>query len=150
MFELTPNRRKQEGLTGGNDIWDLRNVIDGFFNESFLPAFFGEGHPMKADIRENEKEYIIDAELPGIKKEDIKLDLRDDSLTISVEQKSEVKEERDAYIRRERKYGSYSRSFYVQDVKHEDVSAKYNDGVLTIILPKQDGGKSNKRNIEIQ
>jgi len=150
MFGLTPyNRRNQEVARRGN-VWDLRSLFDDFFNDSLFPAFFHEGHPIKADIRETDKEYIVDAEIPGVKKEDIKLDLRDDTLTIAVEQNSEIKEERENFIRRERRYGSFSRSFYVEDVKHEGVTAKYDNGILTITLPKQEGAKVNKHRIDIQ
>jgi len=105
MFGLTPYNNKGNGLQKGNSIWDSRNVFDDFFSDAFSPIFNGSVHSIKADIRETEKEYIIDAEIPGVNKEDIKLDLRDDVLTISVEQKQEVNEEKDNYIRKERRYG---------------------------------------------
>jgi len=151
MFGLTPfNNRKHNDLVRRNDIFDLRNVFDDFFNDAFLPGFFSAGSPIRADIRETEKEYVLDAEIPGARKEEIRLDLRDDVLTISVEHNEQVNEERDSYIRRERRYGSFSRSFYVENVRPEDVSAKYNNGILTITLPKHEGGNSNRHSIEIQ
>lgn len=150
MFGLTPYNRKNNGLVRKNNIWDLRNVFEDFFNDSFSPGFYSAGNPVKADIRETEKEYIIDAEIPGIKKEDIKLDLKDDTLTIAVEHNEEVKEDSENYIRRERKYGSFSRSFYVENVKQDEVSAKYDNGILTIKLPKDDNKKSGGNRIEIQ
>jgi HSP20 family protein len=150
MFGLTPYNRKATGIVGKNDIWDLRSVFDDFFSDSFMPTFIKAGNPIRADIRETEKEYIVDAEIPGVKKEDIKLDLRDDILTISVEQNEQVNEERDNYIRKERRYGSFSRSFCVENAKNEAVTAKYNNGILTITLPKQEPGKERKHRIEIQ
>ncbi len=148
MFGLTPYNRKSNEITGRNNVWDLRNVFEDFFNDSFFPVM--SGNPIKADIRENEKEFIVDAEMPGVKKEDIKLDLRDDTLTISVERNEQVNEERENYIRRERRYGSVSRSFYVENVKNEAVTAKYDNGILTIVLPKDDKGGPNRHTIEIQ
>lgn len=148
MFGLTPYNKR--GLTNRNDFFDMRSIFDSFFEDSFRSGFFGVSNPIKADIRENEKEYIIDAEIPGAKKEDIKLDLRDDTLTISVEHNEESKEERENYIRRERRYGSFSRSFYVENVKHEDVTAKYDNGILTVNIPKAEAGKERKRKIDIQ
>lgn len=150
MFGLTPYNKRGNALTGRNNFWDMRSIFDSFFDDSFPAAFFGPGNSMKADIRETEKEYIIDAELPGVKKEDIKLDLRDDTLTISVERNEEINEERDNYIRKERRYGSFGRSFYVENVRHEDVTAKYNDGILTVNIPKAEAGKERKRKIDIQ
>ncbi|WP_024832321.1 Hsp20/alpha crystallin family protein [Ruminiclostridium josui] len=145
MFGIVPfrNNRMQER----GSIFDIENMFNSFFNDSFF-GFTGV-NPIRADIKENEKEFIVEAEIPGVAKEDIKLDLRDDTLTIAVEQNQETKEERDNYIRKERRYGSFSRSFYVENVKNEDVSAKYENGILTIVLPKSETKKVNNR-IEIQ
>lgn len=150
MFGLTPYNRRNNGVARRNDTFDLRSVFEDFFSDPFFSGFNLASHPIRADIRETDREYIIEAEIPGVKKEDIKLDLRDDTLTISVENRVETNEERENYIRKERRYGSYSRSFYVENVKHEDATAKYNDGILTITLPKMEEGKIRKRNIDIQ
>lgn len=150
MFGLTPYNRKCNGVARMNDIRSLRSIFDEFFNEPFFNGAMFDAHPMKADIRETEKEYIIDAEIPGVNKENIKLDLRDDVLTIVVEHNEETNEERENFVRKERRYGSYSRSFYVENVKHDQVNARYNNGILTVTLPKEDEGKARKRNIEIQ
>jgi HSP20 family protein len=155
MFGLTPYNRRDGRLTGresiwGKSIWDIRNAFENFFNDPFFAGLNAFVNPVKADIRETSKEYIIEAEVPGLKKEDIKLELRDDVLTISVENNVETKEERDNYIRRERRYGSFSRSFHVENVKHEDVTAKYSDGILTITLPKSAETKKRGYNIDIQ
>lgn len=145
MFGIVPfkNNRTQ----GRGNPFDMESVFNNFFNDSFFS--FGGGASIKADIKENEKEFVVEAEIPGVSKENIKLDLRDDTLTIAVEQNQESKEERDNYIRKERRYGSYSRSFYVENVKNEDVSAKYENGILTINLPKSETKKATNR-IEIQ
>ena len=88
--------------------------------------------------------------MPGVRKEDIKLDLRDDILTVSIDRKEEVNEDKGNYIRRERRYGSLSRSFYVDNIKAEDVKAKYTDGILTVTLPKETDTKRNAHKIDIQ
>ncbi len=150
MFGLTPYNRKQDELTKRNNIWDLKNVFEDFFNDSFFPDIFTAGNSIKADVRETDEEFIIDAEIPGAKKEDIKLDLRNDTLNISVERNEEVKEEGEGYVRRERRYGSYGRSFYVENVKQDGVTAKYDNGILTIKLPKDGNPKKSKSRIEIQ
>lgn len=150
MFGLTPYNRRNNDLTTRNGMFDFRNIFDDFFNDSFIPGFFTSANQMKADIRETEKEYVIDAEIPGAKKEDIKLELRDDTLTIAVEHNEQVNEEKENYIRKERRYGSYSRCFYVENVRNEDVAAKYNDGILTVTLPKSKEVRENHHRIEIQ
>lgn len=151
MFGLTPYNRRNNGISTRGDVWDVsKSFFEDFFNDPFFRGTFLPTTGIKADIRENEKEYVLDVEIPGVKKEDIKLELRDDVLTVSVDQNEEVKEERGNYIRRERRYGSFSRSFYVDNIKAENVSAKYTDGILTVTLPKEMDAKKNTHKIDIQ
>ena len=103
---------------------------------------------MRADVRETDKEYVVEVEMPGVKKEDIMINLTDDVLTLGVETKGEKNEESDGYIYRERTSGSYKRSFHVQNIKNEDVKAQYKDGILTVILPKDERAPGGRR-IEI-
>lgn len=144
MFGLVPFNRRANDLTVKNDVFDL---FEDFFNEPF--GFFTSAHPIKADVRETDREYIVEADMPGVKKEDIRLELYDGILTIGVEHNEQTDENRENYIRKERRYGSYSRSFQVDGVKQEDVTAKYNDGVLTVNLPKSAEGKPRTHKIEI-
>ncbi len=144
MFGIVPFRNNKIQERGS--LFDVDSIFNDFFNDTALGF---AGHSIKADVKENDREYIVEAEIPGANKEDIKLDLRDDRLTISVERSEESKEERNNYIRRERRYGSSSRSFYVQNVKQDAVSAKYENGILSIVLPKSEEKKTNNR-IEIQ
>ncbi len=149
MYGLIPFSRRHNEIAG-KEPFTFGNLFEELFNDSFfLPAIFQGGGSMKADIRETEKDYIIEAELPGIRKEEIKLDFTDDTLTIKVERNDQQNEEKESYIRKERRYGSFSRSFYVENVKHEDVSAKYEDGILKVTLPKAAENKSKKRSIDI-
>lgn len=94
---------------------------------------------MKTDVRETENTYEIDVDLPGFKKDEITVDLKDGYLTISAA-KGLDKDEQDKkgkYIRQERYAGACSRSFYVGDVEPDEVSAKYEDGILKLSMPKQ-------------
>lgn len=151
MFGLTPYNRRNNGISTRGDVWDVsKSFFEDFFNDPFFRGTFLPTTGIKADIRENEKEYVLDVEIPGVKKEDIKLELRDDVLTVSVDQNEEVKEERGNYIRRERRYGSFSRSFYVENIRHEDVKAKYTNGILIVTLPKDKDIKRNTHKIDIQ
>jgi len=149
MFGLVPFSRRSNHPGTRDSIFDLGSVFDDFFNEPFAAGFFSAAQPIKADIRETDKEYIIEADMPGVKKEDIMLELRDGVLTIGMEKREQIDEERENYVRKERRYGSCSRSFRVDGIKQEKVSAKYNDGVLTVILPKSDEAKEKSHRIDI-
>lgn len=149
MFALAPFNRRGSSVARRNDFFDLDNMFDDFFSNAFIPTFFRE-NPIRADIRETDKEYIVEAEIPGAKKEDIKLELRDDILTIAVERDEQLKEERDNFIRRERRFESCSRSFRLDNIRNEGVKAKYKDGILTVNIPKAEEGKPKSNRIEIE
>lgn len=111
-----------------------------------FPAFFDNGDlensfaGFKTDVMEKDGNYVLEAELPGFNKEDINVDLKDNILTISASHKEEKNEEdkETRYIRKERHSTSYSRSFRVANVTHEDIKAAYNNGVLEVTFPKRD------------
>jgi HSP20 family protein len=148
MFSLVPFSRKNTGLTRRGDFWGIDRFFDDFFNNSFFGIW--SNSLVKADVRETENEWIIDAEIPGVDKEDIQVDLNDGYLTISVEQNNEVNEENENYIRRERAYGSYKRCFYVDDVKEDEIKATYKNGVLSLTVPKTKPTKKQGIKIDIQ
>ncbi len=111
-----------------------------FFEQEMAPLYGKHGaHMMKTDIRDKEDGYEIVVDLPGVKKENIQARLENGYLSISAEKSldKEEKNEEGRYIRRERYSGSCSRSFYVGDaVKQEDITARFEDGVLTLSVPK--------------
>lgn len=134
------------------------NIFDNFFGDDFLgehsPLYGKHGkNLMKTDIHEKDGGYELAIDLPGFKKDEISLDIKDGYLSISA-QKGLDKDEEDKkgrIIRQERYAGVCSRSFYVGDVKPEDVKAKYESGVLTITLPKDEPKKlENKSRITIE
>ena len=101
---------------------------------------------MKIDVKENDHDFEIFVDLPGFKKEDLKLDLTDGYITISAN-KTLDEEDKKKYIRKERFYGSVSRSFYVGDsVKKEDIKAKFDNGVLTLSIPKVEPKEEKEQN----
>ncbi len=139
------------GLTRLNDHdFDLLNSFRDFENN-----FFGSEKaftPCKTDIREEDDKYILEAEMPGFNKEDIKLDLNGDYLVLTAEH-NENKDEKDKkgnYIRRERSCGTYQRSFNVAGVNTEAIDAEYKNGVLTLILPKKAEEAPASRRLEIK
>lgn len=101
------------------------------------------------DISEDEKEYLVKAELPEIKKEDVKLTVQDDVLCISGERKYEKEEKGKKYHRMERAYGSFMRSFTLpEDADGSKVAAEYKDGILKVHLPKSE--KAKPKSIEVK
>ena len=130
------------------------NLFDDFFTDPFGMMVMPQRHDplygkhsknlMKTDVRETADSYELDIDLPGFKKDEISLDLRDGYLTISAEKGLDKDEEnkKGRILRQERYAGSCSRSFYVGDVKPEDIKAKYESGVLTVLVPKEDVHKS--------
>ena len=109
---------------------------DDFFRDDF---FKGEkNNLMKTDIKETENSYVLDIDLPGYKKEDIKVDITDGYLTINAKSSNEInEEEKGKFVRRERFVGSCSRSFYVgEDVKEDEIKASFKNGILNLEVPK--------------
>lgn len=104
------------------------------------------------DIKDEGDHFSLSAELPGFNKEDIHLSLHDGVLTISAqhEENKEEKDEKGNYLCRERHYGSYQRSFSVSGIQEEHISAKYENGVLHLTLPKEEPQVPVARQIEIQ
>lgn len=149
MFGLTPYRKNQGISKQNNGYWDFDSLFEDFFNDTMFPAFYSNSRQMKVDIMEKENEYVVEAELPGINKDEVNIELNDNHLTISVQKNEQVDEEKDNYIRKERKQCGVSRSFYVENVDNDKVDAKYNNGILTINLPKKDPGTPKSRKIQI-
>ena len=109
MFGLVPfkfnNGENSRGLT-------INDMFNDFFSDDMLSEF-KSGGSFKTDIKETPEGYVVHAELPGVKKEDINIDYNNNYLTISATRNNEYEEKKDNYIRRERSYGSVSRGFYI-------------------------------------
>ncbi len=121
-----------------------------FFDDDFDNFFFPsvKVKDMKCDIYEKDNNYFIEIDLPGFNKEDIKVEIKDKYLTITAT-KSKEKEDKDKnYLRRERSYGQFSRSFAIGDILEEDIVAKFENGTLLITVNKKEEIKS-KKTIEI-
>lgn len=144
MFEMMPFVRNR-GVDLYHPFRDLEELERSLFASNGVNAF-------RTDIREIGDAYLLEADLPGMKKEDIHIDIDGERLTISAE-RSANKEERDensGYIRCERSYGSFSRSFDISGIQAEKISAAYEDGVLKLPLPKQTKEVPASRRLEIQ
>ena len=120
-----------------NDGRNGLDVFDDVFDSFFKPMFYEEKfNTMKTDIKEDESSYVMDIEMPGFNKEDISVSLENGYLTISAEKKESKEENKHNYIRRERSC-SLSRSYYVGDVKEDTIKAKYDSGILSVTIPKE-------------
>ena len=147
MANLIPYGRGQRGLSS-TGFEDFYNMLDDFFTDPWLSGRrVREG--FKLDVQRSDKEYLIEAELPGVNKEEVSLDLRDGTLSIAVNREENVNEEKKNYIHRERRVSSMSRSVYLGDVDANAVSAKLDNGVLKITVPVKTP-VDNTRRIEIQ
>ncbi len=120
---------------------------DPIFGDFFAPVFrHNNENMMKTDIKENDNNYEFIVDLPGVKKENISLDIVDGYLTIEYhEEHNEDEKNHGKFIRKERYYGSQSRSFYVGDIDKEKVDASYDNGVLKIYVPKEKETKEVKK-----
>ena len=142
MYTIVPFRRA------------MNTAFVPLFNDHFMREFFDmDGAPeMRVDVREKDGAYLLEADLPGVKKEDIHIDIDGDYLSITAQRNSE-KSEKDKegnYIRCERSYGSFSRSFDISGVKAENITAAYDNGVLTLTMPKREATVPTSRRLEIQ
>lgn len=146
MFGLVPFRFNNGENNKGLSINDMFND---FFNDDMLSEFNSSGS-FKTDIKENPEGYVVHAELPGVNKEDINIDYNNNYLTISAIKNNEFEEKKDNYIRRERSYGSVSRGFYINNVDKNSIKAKFDNGVLSVELPKKDLISNNENKILIE
>ena len=122
MYGLTPFER---------NFFDSVNDFDKAFAKSGVRA-------CRTDIREDDDKFIMESELPGFNKEDISVDISGNSLTLKAEHKAENEEKKEGkYIRRERSYGSYERSFDITGIDSDKITADYKNGILIMVLPKK-------------
>ncbi|MDO4556546.1 MAG: Hsp20/alpha crystallin family protein [Lachnospiraceae bacterium] len=128
------------------------------FDELFKDPFFTpaptqrDSSMMKTDIRENENNYLLDIELPGFAKENVRAELKDGYLTITAErtEATDENEPKGKYLRRERFIGTCKRSFFVgEDLRQEDIKASFKDGILMLTVPKEAPKKVEEKPVYI-
>ena len=148
MARMVPYRRKN-GLVFNDGFSDMYNMIDNFFNEPRTRSL--ENISFKVDIKENDEEYIIEAEMPGYDKEDIEIKVKDDSICISASKDEEIdkSDEENKYIHKERKSSNMVRTMSFVDMDPEKLAAKLDKGILTINVSKRKEN-DNTRTLEIE
>ena len=143
LVKWNPNRHY---LTG------FDSMLDDFFNDGWnLPTITRNSNWLPSvDIREIDDAYTITADLPGLKKKDVKITVNDSMLEISGERSYENKEDNGSYHRRERSYGSFHRSFHLPEtVKEDKITASFKDGILTVEVPKEEEVKLKGYEVKI-
>ena len=135
MYTLVPFRGRRE-LSHANDM------MNGMLNDRFFRSFFDMSDWMgnagfRVDVKEQPDAYQLEAELPGVREDQIDLTVDNDVLTISANLNTEKKEEKDNYLYSERRSGHMERSFNLEGISQEGISAKFENGVLFITLPKE-------------
>ena len=118
-----------------------------YFDDSINSLLEGE-NKMKCDIYEKDNKYFVEMDLPGFTKGEIKIECDKGNLTVKASKEEKQDDENRNYIKRERVYNEYSRSFYLGDIDEENINAKFEDGTLTITVPKRQEIET-KRHIEI-
>lgn len=140
-----PNLRPFNERNSLGGFGDFYNMLDDFFNNPLSTENNLKGSTFKLDIEDKNNEYVVKADLPGVKKDEISLRLDRGRLTISIERNEEDEKEEKNYIHKERRYSSMSRSIQLENVKEEDIKAKLNDGVLSINIPKKEEDDNSKK-----
>lgn len=130
--------------------WEPFNLLREF-DTAFKGRLDDSGWSPRVNIVENEKGYTISAELPGVSKDDIDIDLKDNTLSIRGEKKAEKREENENYIRVESSYGKFERSFHISDdVDKDSVNASFKDGVLKVELKKKEEVQPKQIKVEVK
>ena len=129
----------------------LNSLFDDF-ERSFFPVDRSQMPAFRTDIKDEGDHFLLEADLPGFQKEDIDLLLQDGLLTITAKhaETTENKDENGKYVCRERRVGSFTRSFNVSGIQEDAISASYENGVLKLTLPKQGEPEPQSRKIAIQ
>ena len=142
MFDLTPFDRMTRSFAAYDPFREMEEMEKRFFGAT-PPAF-------RTDIRETDAAFILEADLPGFAKENIRAEIKENILTVYAEHKTENEEkDGDRYIRRERSFGSYRRSFDIRGIEGDAITAAYRDGVLTLTLPKKEKKLPEARTLSI-
>ena len=152
MLVLTPYRKNQKHLAY-NPFRDMEEMEKKFFEAPFGGFFHNEDiAEFKTDITDRGEDYLLEADLPGFDKSAISLNIDGDMLTVTAERHSDYEdtEKKNGYVRCERSFGKYSRSFDISEIDKDNIKAKLDNGVLSVTLPKKKEVLPEQRKLEIE
>ena len=146
MAGLVPYRRANTSLMRPGAVFeDFSNMLDAFFGEGLRPSRSLLGDTFKIDVQEKDDAYLVEAEMPGIKKEEVDLRIEGDALCIRVSRSEEENKDGKNYVHRERRVSSMTRSLRLADADLQGITAKLEEGVLTVSVPKVDKADGGHR-----
>ena len=145
MLSIVPYSKRYNSPALYNPFHVFDEMERAFFNDRGIGEF-------KTDIRDAGEDFVLEADLPGFRKEDIDIDVDDNSLTIKAVRKNvwDEKDDDGKYVRSERAYGSFSRSFSISGIKSDEIDAVYENGVLRLRMPKTKKYEPKSRRLEIR
>ncbi|MCL6574298.1 MAG: Hsp20/alpha crystallin family protein [Bacillus sp. (in: Bacteria)] len=144
MTSLSPFKKRARDIRG--EMWD---TFTDLFSDNLFAPVRSDTHLFRTDIKDIGEQYVIEAELPGFDKEDIKVDYDHNYLTISAIRETITKEEKDNFIRQERHFGEFVRRFYVENLDENTIDATFKNGILTLNCPKLMVTKTEQKMIKI-
>ena len=147
MFDIVP-WRKNNSITKKGD--EFENMVNSFFNDDFFNSFTLMKNNFSVDLKEDDNNYIIEADLPGVDKKDIDISYKNGYLNISAKRENNLEEKKDNYVRQERSYGEFKRSFYIDNVEEDKIDANFDNGVLKVTLPKLNKEIHETKKIEVK
>ena len=149
MSGLIPfNKRRNDLMTAG--FGDFQNMLDDFFSDTWPARRSLASDTFKIDVQDMENSYLIEAELPGVSKDEIKISAHDGKLNIFIEKNEEQEDKRKNYIHRERRFCSMSRNLYLGDMDDSKIHAKLDEGVLKVEIQKKTPQEDTAKYIEIE
>ena len=147
MFDIVP-WRKNNSITKKGD--EFENMVNSFFNDDFFSSLGVLKNNFSVDLKEDDNDYIIEADLPGVDKKDIEISYKNGYLNISAKRENNLEEKKDNYVRQERSYGEFKRSFYIDNVEEDKIDANFDNGVLKVTLPKLNKEIHETKKIEVK
>ncbi|MFB5267814.1 Hsp20/alpha crystallin family protein [Paenibacillus enshidis] len=147
MFDLVPFRKRSEEL-----LDQMTKSLNDAMDDSVFSSFNGATQPFRIDIREMDDKYVVEAELPGVTRENIDIDVDQNYLTIRA-RRNELQEQKDEshrIIRRERRTGEFVRRFYVENIVDDAIKATLQDGILKLEVPKREPTTAQRKRIDIE
>ncbi len=138
MAGLVPFNKKNKEISTNTGFEDFYNVLDDYFSNDWPFKRTLTHDTFKVDVEDNGNEYLIEAEVPGLDKKDINVELNDGKLMISITRDENSESKKKNFIHRERRYSSMSRSIYLEDTKPDGIKAKLENGLLKVVVPKEE------------